>query len=89
VQCFFYFGSCTKTAPAKTEAVKSKLTPKEVIDKYLTALGGKDKLEAVKSIVMENTISVLLGEITMTTKNWAINSNLNSFLWDRKRFSVF
>jgi hypothetical protein len=57
---FFYFGSCTKTtAPAKTEAVKSKLTPKEVIDKYLTALGGKDKLEAVKSIVMENTISGL------------------------------
>ncbi|AKK71757.1 hypothetical protein OK18_03080 [Chryseobacterium gallinarum] len=53
---------------AKTEAVKSKLTAKEVIDNYFKALGGKDKLEAVKSIVTDNTLSVQGMEITMTTK---------------------
>ncbi|MCJ7933102.1 MAG: hypothetical protein MUW56_05565 [Chryseobacterium sp.] len=51
-----------------TEAVPSKLTPKEVVDNYFKALGGKDKLEAVKSTVTDNTLSVQGMEITMTTK---------------------
>ncbi|AZA80522.1 hypothetical protein C1637_22660 [Chryseobacterium lactis] len=55
-------------ASAKTDAVKSKLSPKEVIDNYFKVLGGKDKLEAVKSIVTDNTISAQGMEITMTTK---------------------
>ncbi|MBB4806275.1 hypothetical protein HNP38_001547 [Chryseobacterium defluvii] len=58
----------TTAAPAKTEAVKSKLTPKEVIDNYLKALGGKDKLEAVKSTITENTVSVQGMEVAMSTK---------------------
>lgn len=58
----------TTTAPAKTEAAKSKLTPKEVIDNYLTALGGKDKLESVKTTLIENTLSVNGMEVAMTTK---------------------
>ncbi|MDQ1160918.1 hypothetical protein QE422_001286 [Chryseobacterium sp. SORGH_AS 447] len=60
----------TTTATAKTEAVKSKLTPKEVIDNYLKALGGKDKLEAVRTVIVENTItgSAVPGEIKMTAK---------------------
>lgn len=58
----------TSVAPAKTEAVTSKLTPKEVIDSYIKALGGKDKLESVKSIITDNTLSVQGMEITMTTK---------------------
>lgn len=53
---------------AKTEAVQSKLTPKEVIDNYFKALGGKDKLEAVKSMVTDNILSAQGMEITMTTK---------------------
>lgn len=53
---------------AKTEAVASKLTPKDVIDNYLKASGGKEKLEAIKSIIIENTISVQGMEITSTTK---------------------
>jgi hypothetical protein len=56
------------TAPATTEATKSKLTPKEVIDNYIKALGGKDKLEGVKTIITDNTLSVQGMEITMTTK---------------------
>ncbi|SDH65510.1 hypothetical protein SAMN05421846_101443 [Chryseobacterium taeanense] len=58
----------TSAAPAKTEAVKSKLTPKEVIDNYLTALGGKDKLENVNTTLIENTLTVQGMDITMTTK---------------------
>jgi hypothetical protein len=55
---------------AKTEAVKSKLTPKEVVDNYLKALGGKDKLESIKTTVIENTLTVpgLPAEVTMVTK---------------------
>jgi len=55
---------------AKTEAVKSKLTPKEVVDNYLKALGGKDKLEGIKTTVIENTLTVpgLPAEVTMVTK---------------------
>lgn len=58
------------TAAAKTEAVQSKLTPKEVIDNYLKALGGKDKLESVRTVIIENTITgaAMPGEIGMTVK---------------------
>ncbi len=60
----------TTVTPAKTEAVKSKLSSKEVIDNYLKALGGKDKLQAVKTTVIENTLTVpgLPAEVTMVTK---------------------
>ncbi len=34
-------------------------TAKQVIDNYITALGGKQKLEAVKTLSMKNTISVM------------------------------
>ncbi|GAA5086888.1 hypothetical protein GCM10023210_09220 [Chryseobacterium ginsengisoli] len=58
----------TTVVSAKTEAVKSKLTPKEVIDNYLKALGGKDKIEGVKTTIIENTLSVQGMEVAMTTK---------------------
>ncbi|SIQ64337.1 hypothetical protein SAMN05880574_11927 [Chryseobacterium sp. RU37D] len=58
----------TAPTPAKIEAVKSKLTSKEVIDNYLKALGGKDKLESIKTTLIENTITVQGMEISMTTK---------------------
>ncbi|KMQ65690.1 hypothetical protein ACM46_07405 [Chryseobacterium angstadtii] len=54
-------------ASVKTEVIKSKLTPKEVIDNYFKALGGKAKLEAVKSTVIDNTLSVQGMDITMST----------------------
>jgi len=46
------------------------MTPKEVIDNYLKALGGKDKLESVRTVLVENTITgdALPGEIGMTAK---------------------
>ncbi|GEN77147.1 hypothetical protein [Chryseobacterium hagamense] len=60
----------TTASTARVEAVKSKLTAKEVIDNYLKALGGKDKLESVRTVIVENTITgdALPGEIGMTAK---------------------
>lgn len=58
----------TSTATVKSTASTSQITPKQVIDNYLTALGGKDKLMAVKSTVIENVISAQGMEINSTTK---------------------
>ncbi|ASK30464.1 hypothetical protein CEY12_10240 [Chryseobacterium sp. T16E-39] len=60
--------TAVKTEAVQTEAVKSKLTPKEVIDNYLKALGGRDKLEAIKTTIIDNTVSVQGMEVSMTTK---------------------
>ncbi|WP_292008804.1 hypothetical protein [Chryseobacterium sp.] len=57
-----------KATAAKAEVTKTQLTPQQVIDNYLTALGGKDKLEAVKTTITDNTLSVQGMEISMTTK---------------------
>lgn len=58
------------TVGVKTEAVKSKYTPKEVIDNYLKGIGGKDKLESVRTVMIENSITGagMPGEIGMTAK---------------------
>lgn len=56
-----------KAKPAATVA-KSQLSVQSVIDNYFAALGGKAKLDAVKSSIIENTMSVQGMEITMTTK---------------------
>ncbi|MCY0968662.1 hypothetical protein [Chryseobacterium wangxinyae] len=58
----------TSTATVKSTASTSQITPKQVIDNYLTALGGKAKLEAVKSTIIENTINAQGMEINSTTK---------------------
>jgi len=62
------FAQKTSTATVQSAAATSQMTPKQVIDNYLTALGGKAKLEAVKSTVIENTISAQGMEINSTTK---------------------
>lgn len=55
-------------ASTTTTAVATKLTPKDVIDNYFKASGGKEKLEAIKSIIIENTVSVQGMEIKSVTK---------------------
>lgn len=59
-----------KTATATVKSVNSttQITPKQVIDNYLTALGGKAKLEAVKTSIIENVISTQGMEFSSTTK---------------------
>ena len=42
-----------------TMSAQSVPTAKQIIDNYVTVLGGKQKLEAVKTLSMKNTISVM------------------------------
>ncbi|MDF2934152.1 MAG: hypothetical protein K0R36_3483 [Chryseobacterium sp.] len=58
----------TSTATVKSVAATSQITPKQVIDNYLTALGGKAKLESVKSAIIENVINAQGMDINSTTK---------------------
>lgn len=56
------------TPIVKSTAPTSQITAQLVIDEYLTALGGKAKLEAVKTTITDNTLSVQGMEVVMTTK---------------------
>lgn len=42
-----------------TMSAQAVPTAKQIIDNYVTVLGGKQKLEAVKTLSMKNTISVM------------------------------
>lgn len=55
-------------AKATTQVVTSKLNAQQVIDNYLKALGGKEKLEAVKTLITENSLTVQGMDVTMVTK---------------------
>lgn len=58
----------TTTLNPATTVTNSQLSVQSVIDNYIAALGGKAKLEAVKSTITENTMTVQDLEISMTTK---------------------
>ena len=58
----------TSAAPVKTTASASKITSQQVIDNYIAALGGRAKLEAVKSTIIDNTINAQGMEINSVTK---------------------
>lgn len=60
--------TATAEVTTATASVKSKLSPQQVIDSYLNALGGKSKLEAVKTTITDNTMSIQGMEIAMSTK---------------------
>jgi hypothetical protein len=78
-------------ASVKTEAVKSKLSPKEVIDNYMKALGGKDKLQAVKSTIIENTLTIpgLPAEVTMVTKKMGNKFRSEQSVMGQKMIQLF
>lgn len=50
-------------------------TVDEVIDKYVEAIGGKEKLNTLQSIYME-TVSVMQNGNEMTSKMWKVNNKL-------------
>lgn len=52
----------------KEELQKSNVTAKQVIDNYIKALGGKEKLEKVKSLTMESLTKMMGMEIKGTAK---------------------
>lgn len=58
----------TTAVKAGTSSAKSQINAQVVIDNYITALGGKAKLQAVKTSIIDNTLSVQNMEVTMTTK---------------------
>lgn len=63
--------SAQKKATTKVESAKpavAEVNSKTILDNYLTALGGKAKLEAVKSIMTEEQISVQGMDIISVTK---------------------
>lgn len=63
--------SAQKKATTKVESAKpavAEVNSKTILDNYLTALGGKAKLEAVKSIITEEQISVQGMDIISVTK---------------------
>lgn len=55
--CFFFLGNVFVSAQ----------TVDEIIDKHIAALGGKDKLTSIKSVVMEGKVSSQGMEFPMTT----------------------
>lgn len=57
-----------KKATVKAETTQTKLTSQQIIDNFHKALGGKDKLEAVKSVVTEEQITAQGMEIASVTK---------------------
>ncbi len=79
----------TAAASVKTEAKVSKLTPKEVIDNYLKALGGKEKLESVKSVIIDNTISAQGMELSSVTKQMGNKFKSEQSMMGQKVSQVF
>ncbi len=57
----------------KEETKKSAVSAKEVVDNYFKALGGKEKMEAVKTISMESTTKMMGMEIKGYVKKMAPN----------------
>ncbi|PJJ67920.1 hypothetical protein [Chryseobacterium geocarposphaerae] len=78
-----------KSAPAKTTAAQSTLSSQQVIDNYLKALGGKAKLEAVKSSITDNTLSVQGMEVAMTTKKMGNKFRSEQSVMGQKMVQVF
>lgn len=64
-----------KTDDAPKAAVSANVTAQQVIDNYAAALGGKSKLEAVKTVKTLSTIKVMGMEMEATTLEMAPNKS--------------
>ncbi len=78
------------TVPAGT-VTKSKATPKEVIDNYIKALGGKDKLQSVRTVVLYNSVTAagLPAEVTMVTKKMGNKFKSEQSVMGQKMVQLF
>ena len=65
----------TPKTDAPKAAVSANVTAQQVIDNYVTALGGKSKLEAVKTVKTLSTIKVMGMEMEATTLEMAPNKS--------------
>jgi len=78
-----------KSAPVKAAATQSTISSKQVIDNYLKALGGKEKLEAIKTSMIDNTLSVQGMEVAMTTKKMGNKFRSEQSVMGQKMIQVF
>lgn len=67
----------------------SKLSPQQVLDNYIKALGGKDKLESVKSFMTEDVISAQGMEIPSITKKMGNRFKSVQSIMGREIVSMF
>ncbi len=78
-----------KVGTPKT-TTSATLTPQQVIDKYIAAIGGKAKLEAVKTIKSTAKMSVQGMEIVISEKKMAPNkSRMSQSVMGQESSSVF
>lgn len=77
------------TVEAVSSTVKSQLTPQQIIDKYIDALGGKAKLESVKSSLSEDVISAQGMEIKSVTKKMGNKFKSVQSIMGQEIISVF
>lgn len=68
---------------------KYQLTPQQIIDKYIEAVGGKSKLESVKSSISEDVISTQGVEISSVTKKMGNKFKSVQTIMGREIVSVF
>ncbi|WP_143884599.1 hypothetical protein [Chryseobacterium binzhouense] len=80
--------NCTETdiTVVKTEY---QLAPQQIIDKYIEAVGGKSKLESVKSSISEDMISTQGVEISSVTKKMGNKFKSVQTIMGREIVSVF
>src|SRR5215813_2730110 len=78
-----------KAVTVKASKAQSVPTSEQVIYNYLKALGGKEKLEAVKSSVIDNTLSVQGMEVSMTTKKMGNKFRSEQSVMGQKMIQVF
>ena len=64
-----------KTTEAPKTAVSANVTSQQVIDNYIAALGGKAKLEAVKTVKTLSTMKVMGMEMEAVTSEMAPNKS--------------
>jgi len=64
------------TKPAMTLPIPAGVTATTVIDKYFKAIGGKDKIAAVKSVMISSDAKVQGMQLNLVQKNAAPNKSL-------------
>lgn len=81
---------CAQTSKTATvEKNQKSLTAKQVLDRYFEALGGKQNLENVKSVIIEGTTSVQGKQISTITKKMGNKFRSENNSDGRKMLQVF
>ena len=69
---FDKYGNTTEK-PKMPEKISSDITVSKVIEKYLVAIGGREKLQAIRTLVQESSMEMQGMKITQITKSMSPN----------------